>query len=330
MKYPKNLAILAGLLVVGTSAAYLRLGGISSSAEVLRDAPADELNGEVKATVESLKGAASAQQGSVPGQAISGVPAGAMRFKAVWKSAGKPGPSDGDKKYRCQDDAGQGGYNKITVGELLATKQGECSVLINAVNRDGLTLVNNVKQESLKGADLKGANLRGAALFNLIMTDVQLQGADLTSADLSKSFLEGASLEGATLENIDAYGAVFRGANLDKANMRLAFLSYANFEVSSLKHADLTSSVLSKATFFGADLYHLVAKGVSADSVNLSGTKMDKANFSDALLRDSNLDGANMRGADLSGVLLDGAHYSITTQFPALFNPLRKKAMRND
>ena len=57
---------------------------------------------------------------------------------------------------------------------------------------------------------------------------------------------------------------------------------------------------------------------------------MNKADFRHANLVESHLSGARMRGADLSDAKLYGADYGKTTEFPVLFNPLRKKEMSSD
>lgn len=76
------------------------------------------------------------------------------------------------------------GYNKITVEELLETKQGACAQLPSG-------------SEGLRFQDLRGADLRYADLVNVWLTKThleraRLEGADLRATDLPNAYLEGA------------------------------------------------------------------------------------------------------------------------------------------
>lgn len=82
------------------------------------------------------------------------------------------------------------------------------------------------------GADLSGLDLLGAELSEAILTDVKLIGSDLYTAWLTAAGISRADLSRADLRKVQGRGchaqqAVFRGADLQRAEARFDAAEYA-------------------------------------------------------------------------------------------------------
>ncbi|MFC1521963.1 pentapeptide repeat-containing protein [Elusimicrobiota bacterium] len=109
------------------------------------------------------------------------------------------------KKFLCADKEGNEGFNKTSVEDVIASKNGECA---------------DLSKTKLKGADLSGANLKGA----------DLSKADLYNANLHKADLGWANLKGAKLAIADMRGSYLMGADLRKTDIRTADVGKAQYD----------------------------------------------------------------------------------------------------
>lgn len=123
--------------------------------------------------------------------------------------------------------------------------------LINeAIAKHDITIWNKWRQENpdirpdLSGIDLRRADLKKAALQGAILKDANLRGTDLSCADLSGADFHKANLVLTHLAAANLTEADFSGANLCDADLSEANLCEANFG----------DAVLVGALFQGADL----------------------------------------------------------------------------
>jgi uncharacterized protein YjbI with pentapeptide repeats len=123
--------------------------------------------------------------------------------------------------------------------------------LINeAIERHDVAIWNKWRQEhpdirpDLSGTDLRRADLKKAALQGVIFKDANLRGTDLSYSDLS----------GADLNKANLVRTHLSAANLAEANFSGANLSEANFSEANLSEANFSDALLLGALFLGADL----------------------------------------------------------------------------
>jgi uncharacterized protein YjbI with pentapeptide repeats len=139
---------------------------------------------------------------------------------------------------------------------------------------EGLKRWHRLTAAERKGVDLSGAGLGGCVLSGVKLRGVQargasftgsvLAGADLAEAQLSRADFATADLTRANLKQAQAPNAVFRGARLVSAGLRLGMFFGVSFAAADLTGADLTDANLQKADLTGA---------------NLDGVKLEKASF---------------------------------------------------
>lgn len=152
--------------------------------------------------------------------------------------------------------------------------------------------------------------------------------------------LEEANFKEADFERTNLAGSVFKGANLERANLYMAYLESVDFTKANLKGVCLSSAKLFYAYFEEANL-----EDVNLDGANIESADFTKANMKNAILEDSyleetlftdtNLEGANFRkakfksayfdranlsGADFSGADLSGADFTNTNLTGAILD----------
>lgn len=166
--------------------------------------------------------------------------------------------------------------------------------------------------------DLAGVDLSGASLKRLVVTGVRLDGAHFSDCDLEEACLIGVSAAEAVFDGARAAGlrileasrlprASFRGAFLERANLRGADLEASCFDEARLSEADL-----SEANLTGASLACVVARRALAVRARLDGATLYGADLMDAVLQNASLRGcdlsqASLFRADLLRVQVDGA-----------------------
>lgn len=166
-------------------------------------------------------------------------------------------------------------------------------------------------------SDLSGAKFAGANLEKCNFLEVNVAGVDFSSARLNSAVFLGAKGDGAIfrdaqLDNLRAVrdcsfaGADFRGASLEKANLRGTVLARCDFTEARLSDADLSECDLREAKFYLA-----IAIGTRFVKADLSKADMFSANLMNAILQRATVHGtcfeaANLFGADLFRIQVDG------------------------
>lgn len=161
---------------------------------------------------------------------------------------------------------------------------------------------------NLRGADLTGVNLDGAAV---------LSGGDLLSASFTD--FTGANFTDATMRG---FGVVFNGATMANANFTNVNFGPGTTSFRS-GWTNLNKSDLTGAIFSGANLERALLMGVKLSKADLTGANMKRAALNSADLTEANLAGAtlywtnlgdaNLTGANLVGADLKGAIWRNTT-----------------
>jgi uncharacterized protein YjbI with pentapeptide repeats len=111
------------------------------------------------------------------------------------------------------------------------------------------------------GASCPGCNLFQGDFGGLEARGLNLTGARLRQADLSLSVMNRARFSNADLRDVEAYGAVFAGANFSGAN-----LSNSSFVGAHLDGASFSGATLNGANFSGASLQR--ASGLTQARLN--------------------------------------------------------------
>lgn len=99
-----------------------------------------------------------------------------------------------------------------------------------------------------------------------------------------------ADLRYQNFSNKDLHGTSFAGANMQEANFQ---------------GANLSATIITKGSFFKADLSGANLSGTFADRVIFAEANLKDANFTDAILTSSRFFNAVITGADFSGAILD-------------------------
>ena len=220
-------------------------------------------------------------------------------------------------QWTCADAAGNAGYNKITVAELLNNpKLGECIDLRRT----------NLNESQLANYKLTSANLSEANLIQANMIGINLRGAIMEGANLYNANLKNSVLYKTELRKANLIAANMVGANLFMADLREANLSNANLSKAHLFETDLRKVNFNGTILFGAFLSESNLSGVDLSKADLRKTCMYKADLRNADLRGADLlynmlgmadlRGANFEGADMRGTYLKGAIYNDDTILP--------------
>jgi len=199
----------------------------------------------------------------------------------------------------------------------------------------------------LSGADLHGAKLSGIVLYRVRLDGADLRGADLSGSclgELVRVNLDGALLRGAyvphltdcSARNADFSGVRFNPAVIVRTDFTGAKLtvdgSYTRSEQAVFRDADLTRAQLQDSTFPKADFAGANLTGAFLDKcdltnanfrgANLSQTSLCRAKLANADLSGANLTGANLAGADLTGALVEGAIFEGANLYAANLSAL--------
>lgn len=132
----------------------------------------------------------------------------------------------------------------------------------------------------LEGTCLQGANLESATFVGVTATDANFSGAHLAGLRV----VHGSRLEGALFKDADLSRANFRGIAMDRADLNGARLEDADFSGASLRQAQLKD---------------VRAKGLRATSADFSDARMNGANLHAAVLQKAQLSGADLSQANL-------------------------------
>ena len=122
--------------------------------------------------------------------------------------------------------------------------------LNEAIEKHDISIWNRWRQENpdvrpdLSGSDLRRVDLKHAAFNGVLLKDANLRGTDLSNADL-----HGSDLNKANLIRVH-----FSAANLAEADFSEADLSEANLSGANLNEANFSHSLILGALFLGADL----------------------------------------------------------------------------
>lgn len=249
--------------------------------------------------------------------------------------------TNADRIFFCVNMRGEQGYNRISIEDVILTKNGECAELAGAGlsgrNMRGFDLrVAHLEAADLSGAnlqraDLKGARLQRAALRGADMRAVMLRGVLFGEADASGADLSGATTGDygdyrqavfikASLRDANFWQADFRGAVMRQANLQGAYFQHSDFSGADMRSADVGHADMRHAVMQGANLQGADANGTKFDSSNLDGSDLSGASmvgtrFIGSSLRGANLSGARMLGAHLDAADLTGAVYSASTNW---------------
>lgn len=180
----------------------------------------------------------------------------------------------GEGRYRCQDERGTEGWNRITVEELLRTKSAECAELSSM----------QLPKAELAGANLRGARLSIAPRFQRI----EIKAAPGSKIGLPPPRMMPPSLAGADLERADLSDSQMPLlVDFSQANLRMAKLARATIGVNTrFNGADLSGvdmagatlmAILSGANLRGAYWLATDIRLVSADGKTTFPYGMDDA-----------------------------------------------------
>lgn len=175
---------------------------------------------------------------------------------------------------------------------------------------------------TIEDTDLSGANLARSVFHKTALARAKLVDADLSEATFMELDVSGLDFAGALcaetvflrcraercnfkngrLTNLrvvlesDFSGSDFRGATLDKANLRGVALREADFSGAKLNGADL-----SEADLEGAKAYRIVARESMWMKCNLRSAFFVSADLFGASLQKADVRGTDFRGANLYG-----------------------------
>ncbi|MCG2726997.1 MAG: pentapeptide repeat-containing protein [Elusimicrobia bacterium] len=156
-------------------------------------------------------------------------------------------PEFDGERWVCKDSAGNEGYNKITIEELVNTKMGVCADLSKSyLSREIVDLTGDC---NLTGFNLKAANLSKCALSGCTFRNANLIGANLSDSYMPYNDLHGAKLNKANLRgsvlkyaNLSGY---LSGADLRDTNLRGAYLRGV---IDDIRLADLSGALYDDQT----------------------------------------------------------------------------------
>lgn len=133
------------------------------------------------------------------------------------------------------------------------------------------------------------------------LSNRSLRFASMERAKLPRVIFRGAQLQGANLGFAELSGADFGDARLDKAKMHSARLESANLRSAVLREASLPN-----ANLVGADLKDIQAQGANFFSAILTVADLRDAHVEGADFTEGQLQVADLRGTFLAGARLSG------------------------
>ncbi len=152
----------------------------------------------------------------------------------------------------------------------------------------------------LQGMDLTGADLRGVDLRGLNCDGVLLEAANLAGVAMAGASFRGAVLAHANLNDAQAAGCDFTQANLGRATLGRFYAANAVFTDSNLWEVEARGAVLRGARFEEAQLH-----GATFADADLSHTWLKDALLLDSDLSGANLGGAQLDGAQFVNARLE-------------------------
>jgi len=168
------------------------------------------------------------------------------------------------------------------------------SLWSNRLVLPGLDLRDNPKFDS----DAKIASLP----HTVVLRGRRLNGAVFSGANLQKADLAGAQLQGAWLRGVSLAEATLHNTRLDGADLTLA-----NLQSSDLKNTSLVGASLFGANLQGANIADANFTAAMLLGANLQFASIERSRFQGAKMESARLEGARIRGTDLSAVSLMSA-----------------------
>jgi uncharacterized protein YjbI with pentapeptide repeats len=140
--------------------------------------------------------------------------------------------------------------------------------------------------------DLDDADLRFSRIVQCMFFEARARRASFSGATLHSSSFAKSDLSDADLVEIQGERTVWRGATLDRADLRWSQLLYANFDEAVVRWAKLSA-----ANLRGADFYRAMLDDTDLVRANLFGANLGKARLTRTSFLGANLYEAKLRGA---------------------------------
>ena len=149
-------------------------------------------------------------------------------------------------------------------------------------------------------AKLQNANFENAQLDGVHFSDAKLQNANFENAQLDDVDFSDAKLQNANFENVTLLGyqnVLFSNADLTNAKIELLE-----------EHSDYTSlDIFKGAILERADLRKTILESANLQGVNLKGADLQGVNLKRADLREADLTGAKLEGAIIHDAIFTNA-----------------------
>ncbi|WP_445670723.1 pentapeptide repeat-containing protein [Paenibacillus sp. FSL W8-0919] len=162
----------------------------------------------------------------------------------------------------------------------------------------------------MSNLDLTFSDLSKVMADGLIAKRVILRASSLIGASFLDCNFEFADFNNCNLESIDIADCVLSKASFYKANMRYAKINISMcietcFDEVDLSNGELIGSTLRNASFRNANLSGINAEQASFSSADLSGAVLTNGNFEQSDFRNAILEGVVWKGANLAGARFD-------------------------
>jgi uncharacterized protein YjbI with pentapeptide repeats len=170
----------------------------------------------------------------------------------------------------------------------------------------------NFWNTQFRGASLEEFDAKHADLTDADLSAVQARGAQFLDAHLQRALFEAANLQQARFGGADLTGASFHGADLTEARFTDAVLEEvdftgANLSEALLSHRNLRTVCLKRARLHGTWLIECDLEGQRLDGCDLTGAHLDGADLTGSSAVGADLTGASLRGAGLADIDWAGA-----------------------
>ena len=176
-----------------------------------------------------------------------------------------------------------------------------------------LLRLNSIRGESLDKSQLfwmichgsqRTVHERTAAFLDLVSAG----NAEWRGARLDRLELKGVDLAGAALREADFESSNFSECNLSGADLHHSDLTLVDMRGAQLTNADLSGAVIVKANLSGVEAREATFAGANLQEAALNDASLLITDLSDAVLILADLRGANLTGANLTGALLEAAN----------------------
>ncbi|WP_186080620.1 pentapeptide repeat-containing protein [Burkholderia gladioli] len=197
-------------------------------------------------------------------------------------------------------------------------------LIINCSQRGNFSEWNDYVKKTKDIINLQEANLEGIKINGAEFTNIDGKGANFCDANLRDAILEGVDMSDCIFFNADmvgvkAFGSVFHGCKLDRAQLTNTSFEICDFDEASFQESNLTSakffsSSFQDCRFYAADLSGAQFRGAGTNPLlgkelrfNLCGTIFSNAKFTS----DTHFHLANVsRKTDFRTISFESACYS--------------------